>query len=131
MAHCVSATLATFCSNIRCATTLMSDPEDRTISTLMSFLTVEDTEEFAGAGHVCAAACTGLAFLACHKIGAKGDDCLTGPFRKKLLDIGAFGGLLTAALHPHEEAQFRSIIEQSAAIGVMYLSTMVSISTLY
>lgn len=105
----------------------MSDPDDRTVSTLMSFLTVEDTEEFTGAGHVCAAACTGLAFLACHNIGAKGDDCLTGPFREKLLEIGAFGGLLFAALHPHEEEEFRSIIEQSAAIGVMYLSTMVRV----
>ncbi|GMH33927.1 hypothetical protein BSKO_01761 [Bryopsis sp. KO-2023] len=122
--HCISATLATFCSEFECATTLMSDPKDTTLKTLMFFLSVEDKASFTGSGHVRAAACTGLAFLACHRIGAQGDECLTGPFREKLLDIGAFGGLLLAALEPPEEEQFKTIIEQSAAVGVMYLSTM-------
>lgn len=109
----------------------MSDPEDSALKALMFFLSVRDTDVFKGSGHVCAAACTGLAFLACHLMGSKGDDCLTGPFRKKLLDIGAFGGLLLAALDPPKEDQFKSIIEQSAAVGVMHLSTMVSLQRIW
>ena len=34
-----------------------------------------------------AAAATALAFLACHPMGAKGDDCLTGPHRNDLLQV--------------------------------------------
>eukprot|EP00803_Ostreobium_quekettii_P006067 evm.model.scf_440.6 EVM.evm.TU.scf_440.6 scf_440:39552-53991(-) len=124
VAHCISATLATFCSEEVCARSLMSDPDDGPLRALMILLTVEDTEVFRRAGHVRAAATTGLAFLSCHPLGAKGDDCLEGPFRAKLIEIGAFGGLLLSALEPPPEDDCRQIIQQSSAVGVMYLSTV-------
>lgn len=76
-------------------------------------------------GHVVAAACTALAFLACHPIGARGEACMTGPHRKQLLDAGAFHALLSALVRPPEDPSCKSVVEESAAIGVMYLSTMV------
>lgn len=42
---------------------------------------VEDDPCFSHAPDVRAAACTTLAFLACHPLGARGDACLVGPFR--------------------------------------------------
>lgn len=67
----------------------------------------------------------GIAFLACHPIGAEGDECMVGPYRQKLLKLGAFGSLLRAALTSVLDNECDEIIQQAAAIGVMYLSTMV------
>lgn len=78
------------------------------------------------AGHVRAAASTCLAFLACHPLGVKGDGCLWGPFREKLLSVGALGALLKAALMSSSDDPCNNIIQQTAAVGIMYLSTMVS-----
>lgn len=80
------------------------------------------------AGHVRAAASTCLAALACHPIGAKGDSCLHGPFREQLLSIGAFGALLKAALACSADDPCNAIIQQTAAVGIMYMSTMVRCS---
>lgn len=77
------------------------------------------------AGHVRAAASTCLAFLACHPLGAKGDTCLWGPFRTKLLEVGALGALLKAALMSSSDDPCNNIIQQTAAVGIMYLTTMV------
>ncbi len=78
-----------------------------------------------GAGHVRAAAATAIAFLACHPIGAKGDDCMWGPYREALLEAGALRVLLEAALAPTEDDNCRKVIEKAAAVGVMYLCTVV------
>ena len=80
----------------------------------------------AGAGHVRAAAATAIAFLACHPIGAKGDDCMWGPYRVALLEAGALRVLLEAALAPTQDDNCRKVIEKAAAVGVMYLCTVVS-----
>ena len=80
----------------------------------------------AGAGHVRAAAATAIAFLACHPIGAKGDECMWGPYREALLEAGALRVLLEAALAPTEDDNCRKVIEKAAAVGVMYLCTVVS-----
>ena len=79
----------------------------------------------AGSGHVRAAAATAISFLACHPIGAKGDACMTGPHRALLLQEGAMAALLRAALDRTEEASCRRSIERAAAVGVMYLCTLV------
>ncbi len=79
-----------------------------------------------GAGHVRAAAATAIAFLACHPIGAKGDECMWGPYREALLEAGALRVLLEAALAPTEDDNCRKVIEKAAAVGVMYLCTVVS-----
>lgn len=76
-------------------------------------------------GYVSAAACTCLAFLSCHPLGARGDHCLVGPFRSKLLEVGAFGALLKAALSSSADDVCDPIIQQTAAVGIMYMSTMV------
>jgi hypothetical protein len=86
---------------------------------------VEDDPCFSHAPDVRAAACTTLAFLACHPLGARGDDCLVGPFRTRLLGAGAFGALLRAALSSSACEHCDPIIQQTAAVGIMYLSTMV------
>jgi hypothetical protein len=72
-----------------------------------------------------AAASTCLAFLACHPLGAKGDTCLWGPFREKLLSVGALGALLKAALMSASDDPCNNVIQQTAAVGIMYLTTMV------
>lgn len=77
------------------------------------------------AGHVRAAASTCLAFLACHPLGAKGDTCLWGPFREKLLSIGTLGALLRAALMSSRDDPCNNIIQQTAAVGIMYLCCQV------
>lgn len=61
-------------------------------------------------------------------MGAKGDDCLVGPYRPALLRVGALRGLLRCALQA-EDRECRAIVEQAAAVGVMYLSTMVGLGT--
>jgi hypothetical protein len=64
----------------------------------MKLSIIFETDVFERAGHVKAAACTALAFLSCHPIGAQGEDCLVGPYRLQLLELGAFTSLLRAAL---------------------------------
>lgn len=81
----------------------------------------------AGAGHVRAAAATAIAFLACHPIGAKGDECMWGPYREALLEAGALRVLLEAALAPTQDEVCRKVIEKAAAVGVMYLCTVVGL----
>ncbi len=76
-----------------------------------------------------AAAATAIAFLACHPIGAKGDECMWGPYREALLEAGALTVLLEAALAPTEDDNCRKVIEKAAAVGVMYLCTVVSSRT--
>ena len=73
-----------------------------------------------------AAAATAIAFLACHPIGAKGDECMWGPYRVALLEAGALRVLLEAALAPTRDETCRKVIEKAAAVGVMYLCTVVS-----
>ena len=85
---------------------------------------LQDGGHLTGSGHARAAAATGLAFLACHPLGARGDDCLVGPYRPALLRAGALGGLLRCALRS-DAGEVRGIVEQAAAVGVMYLATMV------
>ena len=74
-----------------------------------------------------AAAATAIAFLACHPIGAKGDECMWGPYRGALLEAGALRVLLEAALAPTQDEACRKVIEKAAAVGVMYLCTVVSL----
>ena len=78
-----------------------------------------------------AAAATAIAFLACHPIGAKGDECMWGPYREALLQAGALRVLLEAALAPTEDDNCRKVIEKAAAVGVMYLCTVVRTLTLF
>lgn len=85
--HCLSATLANFCSEASCADKMMSEPEDSILKTLLTLVSVEDCNFFKGSGHIQAAACTGLAFLACHPIGAKGEACMFGNNLLKLTSI--------------------------------------------
>ena len=75
-----------------------------------------------------AAAATAIAFLACHPIGAKGDDCMWGPYREVLLQAGALEVLLEAALAPTQDDNCRKVIEKAAAVGIMYLCTVVSLA---
>jgi len=102
--------------------------EDKELVAIKSLLMLLKSEEgLSTNGHVVAAACTGIAFLACHPIGAKGDDCLTGPYRKQLISAGSLNALLAALLHPPNDQSCKSIVEETAAIGFMYLSTMVAL----
>lgn len=50
------------------------------------------------------------------------------PRRSKLLGAGAFGALLRAALGSAAEEHCDSIIQQTAAVGIMYLATMVGVA---
>ncbi len=75
-------------------------------------LQVVETEVFERAGHVKASACAGLAFLACHPIGAEGDECMYGPHRTKLLEMGTFGTLLRAALTTVNDPDCDMIVQQ-------------------
>ena len=66
-----------------------------------------------------------LGFLAGHSFTAKGEECMVGPHRKQLLEQGALDKLLEAALTPDDvETSVFKVIQHSAAVGVMYLSTM-------
>lgn len=58
-------------------------------------------------------------------MGAQGDACLWGPFRAQLLSVGALGALLKAALMSSSDDPCNNIIQQTAAVGIMYLTTMV------
>jgi hypothetical protein len=91
---------------------------------------VEDEPGFSNAGHVRAAASTCLAFLACHPVGAKGDTCLVGPYRERLLRVGTLGALLRAALASSADCTCNNIIQQTAAVGIMFLATMVRLAAL-
>lgn len=93
------------------------------------------------APHVRAAACTALAFLASHPLSARGDECMTGPYRERLLATGAFTALLRSALiaqaaladsgeviqedGPIALLNPNQIVMQAAAVGLMHLCTMV------
>eukprot|EP00951_Prasinocladus_malaysianus_P016142 scaffold125306_cov22-Prasinocladus_malaysianus.AAC.1 len=65
-----------------------------------------------------------LAFLSGHSFLAEGDDCMVGPHRPRLLERGALDKLLEAALTKDQEEATFKVIQHSAAVGVMYLSTM-------
>jgi hypothetical protein len=78
---------------------------------------VFETEIFERAGHVKASACAGIAFLACHPIGAEGDECMHGPYRTKLLEMGAFGALLRAALTSVLDPECDMIVQQVGGVG--------------
>ena len=106
---------------------MVDDERSSVIRALLHLLGTPNDAAHSKSGHVVAAACAGLAFLACHPIGAQGDACMTGPHRKKLLDAGAFHALLSALSDPPEDPSCKPIVEESAAIGFMYLSTMVTI----
>ena len=82
-----------------------------------------DTPSFERAGHVKASACAAVSFLACHPIGAKGDDCMVGPYRTKLLEAGAFGVLLRAAL--------TSVLDEQCDMIVQQVSLLVPASVCY
>lgn len=89
MAHCIAATMASLASNQECAAVLMaSDAEHGAVAALMLLARVHDGN-VQHTGHVRAAAACALSFLSCHNIGARGDDCLTGPYREALLEQGA------------------------------------------
>lgn len=79
---------------------------------------------FQGSGHVRAAAATALSFLSCHDLSARGDDCMFGPYREELLRQGVLDALLQVALTPPDDEACRSVVQQAASVGVMYLSTM-------
>ena len=124
--HCLANTFATLAANEDCAHLIMNTPKSAALRAIMTLLDVTEAETFASTGHVRKCACTCLAFLASHPIGVKGDACLSGPFRKRLLQMGAFTALLKAALlSPKDDASCDLIIQQAAAIGIMYLCTMV------
>eukprot|EP00210_Caulerpa_lentillifera_P000601 g582.t1 len=137
--HCLTASLATFCSNEHYAKSMVQQEAPPTIHTLLFLLKCEADGYPSIDGHTIAAACTGVAFLACHPIGAKGEKCMigkliknscfvltvpAGPYRSILLENGAYSILLNALIHPPENKDCRAIVEESAAIAVMYLSTM-------
>ncbi|KAK9861581.1 hypothetical protein WJX84_001329 [Apatococcus fuscideae] len=123
VARCIAACLATFSCNAMSAVTMMS-PGSPVVSTLLLMLTARETNLFQGAGHVRAAAATALGFLACHPMGAKGDDCLTGPHRINLLQSGTMRALLQAALDPVGDEESCQVVERAVSVGVMYLCTV-------
>ena len=73
---------------------------------------IKPSENFEQAGHVKASATAGIAFLAVHPLGAKGDECMNGPHRKALLAMGAFGTLLRAALTSVGDPECDLIVQQ-------------------
>ncbi|KAL0031473.1 hypothetical protein WJX77_002181 [Trebouxia sp. C0004] len=123
VAHCLAATLATLASDAAVAQLAMQ-ADSNIVQALLQLITTSDDDAFAGAGHVRAAAATAISFLACHPIGAKGDECMWGPYREALLEAGALRVLLEAALAPTEDDNCRKVIEKAAAVGVMYLCTV-------
>ena len=126
VAHCIAATIATLASNAHCASVLMANNEEHgVVSMLMLLVKVKDRGVFSHAGHVRAAAATALSFLSSHNAGARGEDCMVGPYRKEMLDQGVMYSLLQAALSPPKDTQCKEVVEQAASVGVMYLSTMV------
>ncbi|KAF8071180.1 hypothetical protein HT031_001262 [Scenedesmus sp. PABB004] len=117
--HCLGATLASLASNNVAAGFIMAAPGDSVARAVLALLEVEDDPGFSSAGHVRAAASTCLAFLACHPLGARGDTCLSGPFRDRLLAVGALGALLRAALASSADDHCDAIIQQTAAAGAV------------
>eukprot|EP00892_Ulva_mutabilis_P009686 jgi/Ulvmu1/708/UM010_0080.1 len=90
VAHCIAATMASLASNARCAEVLMAeDAQHGAVAALMLLAKVHDRGVFQQSGHVRASAACALSFLACHNMGARGDACLTGPYRPALLEQGA------------------------------------------
>lgn len=90
VAHCIAATMASLASNARCAAVLMAeDKHHGAVAALMLLAKVHDRGVFEQSGHVRASAACALSFLACHNMGARGEDCLTGPYRPALLEQGA------------------------------------------
>ncbi len=128
VAHCVTASLATLAANPDAAQLIMDSPDDVALNFLMAMLDCVETENFERAGHVKASACAGVAFLACHPIGAEGDECMCGPFRTKLLGLGAFGALLRAALSSVMDSECDRIIQQVGwgTTGLGYTATGLS-----
>ncbi|KAG1678758.1 hypothetical protein FOA52_012798 [Chlamydomonas sp. UWO 241] len=141
--HCVTATLASMASTADTAQLIMDCPDDIALTTMLGLcelnrdcpddiaLTtmlglceVTATESFERAGHVKASAVAGVAFLCVHPLGALGDECMHGPYRTRLLDSGAFGVLLRAALTSVGDDECDMIVQQACSIGLMYMSTM-------
>lgn len=82
--------MASLASNARCAEVLMAeDKHHGAVAALMLLAKVHDRGVFQQSGHVRASAACALSFLACHNMGARGDACLTGPYRPALLEQGA------------------------------------------
>ena len=52
-----------------------------------------------------------------------------GPYREVLLQAGALEVLLEAALAPTQDDNCRKVIEKAAAVGIMYLCTVVRLAT--
>ncbi|GAX83592.1 hypothetical protein CEUSTIGMA_g11017.t1 [Chlamydomonas eustigma] len=102
---------------------LMSVPEDLVVRVLVELSLVVETEAFKRAGEVKASACSGLAFLTCYPLGAKGEACMHGPYRRKLLELGAFGALLRADLVSLRNPPCDAMVHEACAVGLMYLCT--------
>eukprot|EP00873_Tetraselmis_striata_P034657 jgi/Tetstr1/454921/TSEL_041784.t1 len=126
--HCLAATLATLASNEDAAAVIMESHKDDSdggpVHALLQLVTIKDKLELRGNGHSRAAATTGLAFLAGHSFKSQGDECMFGPHRMQLLACGTMDRLLEAALTKDADPELFSVIQHSAAVGVMYLSTM-------
>lgn len=122
--HCLVASMATLSSTEETADLLISCPGDLALLTLLTLSEVEVSDAFERAGHVKASACAGVAFLACHPLGAEGDACMNGPHRTKLLELGAFGTLLRAALKSVDDEECDMIVQQASAIGLMFLASV-------
>lgn len=69
--HCITASLSILASNATGAEIIMNCPDDVALQTLLVLSEAYDTPTFERAGHVKAAACASVAFLACHHMGAK------------------------------------------------------------
>ena len=113
--HCITSTLATLASHPDPAELIMTCPGDIALSTLLLLVEVFETEMFERAGHVKAAAAAAIAFLSCHPIGAPGDECMRGPHRNKLMEMGAFSALLRAALTSVMDPECDMIVQQVRA----------------
>ncbi|GAX81636.1 hypothetical protein CEUSTIGMA_g9064.t1 [Chlamydomonas eustigma] len=122
--HALMGTLACLSTVPETASMLMSCPDDLAVKVLLKMSVICETDVFERAGHVKAAACAALAFLSCHPIGARGEDCLVGPYRLQLLELGTFSSLLRAALAGVIDETCNLVVQQAAAVGLMYLCTM-------
>lgn len=75
---------------------MAGDKHHGAVAALMLLAKVHDRGVFEQSGHVRASAACALSFLACHNMGARGDECLTGPYRPALLEQGALVRMLAA-----------------------------------
>lgn len=128
--HCVVAALASVAAHEVGAAFIMGGAGcahgDSAVRAVLALLEVEDEAGLSHAAHIRAAASTCLAFLAGHPLGARGDDCLVGPHRERLLAAGALAGLLRAALASAADTDAcAAVVQQTAAVGIMYCTTMV------